>query len=173
MGKQVIVINGKGGSGKDTICDIVSKYYKMINVSSIDPIKEIAAKHGWNGEKDDKSRRFLSDLKAAFTKYNDLPNRFLKGKLAEFITDKDLEIMFVHIREPEAIESFVQRIGSFPGMCVTLLVDRPGLKDYGNSSDDDVGNYAYDYTYNNDKPLEELEEDFMQFFKECLCRKGC
>ena len=42
MNKQIIIINGQGGVGKDTICDIVKKYYGVKIVSSIDMIKAIA-----------------------------------------------------------------------------------------------------------------------------------
>ena len=51
MNKTVIVINGQGGCGKDTICNIMAKYYKIKNISTVDPIKDIAKYAGWNGEK--------------------------------------------------------------------------------------------------------------------------
>ena len=51
MKKYVVIINGKGGVGKDTLCDIVSKKYCVNNVSSITPIKQIAQIGGWKGEK--------------------------------------------------------------------------------------------------------------------------
>ena len=63
MNKVVIVINGAGGVGKDTLCELASLHFKVFNVSSITPIKEIASMCGWSGAKDDKSRKFLSDLK--------------------------------------------------------------------------------------------------------------
>ena len=56
MNKLTIVINGKGGVGKDTLC-MSLPHRRVRNISSITPIKEIAAMHGWNGEKDLKSRR--------------------------------------------------------------------------------------------------------------------
>lgn len=49
--KCIIVINGAGGVGKDTLCDFASKYYKTMNVSSVDPIKEAAYILGWKGTK--------------------------------------------------------------------------------------------------------------------------
>jgi hypothetical protein len=50
MQKTVIVINGSGGVGKDTLCDIAATHYSVWNISSIDPIKELAAITGWNGD---------------------------------------------------------------------------------------------------------------------------
>ena len=46
MEKIVIIINGVGGAGKDTLCDLASKHYKVKNISAITPIKEIAQKCG-------------------------------------------------------------------------------------------------------------------------------
>ena len=163
--KTVVIINGKGGAGKDTLCDIVAKNYKVLNVSSIDPIKAIAAQYGWNGEKDDKARKFLSDLKRAFTEYNDLPNRWLEDRYHEFLAGDD-EVMFVHIREGAQIDAFKQRVN---GKCITLLVRSSRTEEnYGNASDDDVEDYAYDFVYENDHPLEETEEDFLRFFREMV-----
>ena len=34
--KQVVIINGKGGVGKDFLCDIVGKYYKTKVISVVD-----------------------------------------------------------------------------------------------------------------------------------------
>jgi guanylate kinase len=46
--KQItIVMNGKGGVGKDTLCLSLSSR-RVRNISSITPIKEIAANYGWN-----------------------------------------------------------------------------------------------------------------------------
>ena len=80
MKKTVIVINGAGGVGKDTLCELASKHFKVYNVSSITPIKEIASMCGWRGEKDDKARKFLSDLKRLTVEYNDYPTVWAKAR---------------------------------------------------------------------------------------------
>ena len=46
MRKMVFVINGRGGVGKDTLCELAAKAYSVKNVSSITPIKELAAQVG-------------------------------------------------------------------------------------------------------------------------------
>ena len=56
MKKSVVIINGKGGVGKDTLCEVVAKKYSVRNVSSITPIKEIAKIGGWQGEKGNKDK---------------------------------------------------------------------------------------------------------------------
>ena len=75
MNKAVIVINGAGGVGKDTLCDLAAKHFKVRNISTITPIKELASMCGWDGRKDDKSRKFLSDMKRLTVEYNDFPNK--------------------------------------------------------------------------------------------------
>jgi Lrp/AsnC family leucine-responsive transcriptional regulator len=42
MKKLVVVINGAGGVGKDTLCSFAAQEYKVRNISSVDPIKELA-----------------------------------------------------------------------------------------------------------------------------------
>lgn len=165
--KIAFVINGKGGSGKDTICDTIGKHCIVHNISTITPIKEIASRYGgWNGGKTAKDRKFLSDLKKIFTDYNDLPNNYAVNEYKKFMIDPTEEVFFVHIREPENIEKFVR---SIDGNCLTLLVKGgKSQESYGNQSDDEVENYEYDYIYNNIKNLDELEDDVMKFFHEII-----
>ena len=166
MKKLIIIINGSGGVGKDTICDIVSKYYPTINISSITPITEIAKLGGWSGEKDAKSRRLLSNLKSIFTEYNDLSYLYIMRECKKFLEDNNV-IMFVHIREANEIEKFKN---SALTKCKTLLIRRneADKAPLGNESDDLVEKFKYDYIYNNNKSLLELESDFMKYFRKIL-----
>ena len=109
MKKRIVIINGKGGVGKDTLCDVIAKKYIVKNVSSITPIKEIARIGGWQGGKENKDRKFLADLKNLFVEYNDLPFVYLKKEMESFLQAKE-EILFVHIREIEEIKKFLQLI---------------------------------------------------------------
>lgn len=171
--KHVVIINGKGGVGKDTVCEFAMKHYKVATCSSITPVKEVAKKCGWKGEKDMKSRKFLSDLKLLVTEYNGLPFQYISNGLATFLEGKD-EILFVHIREPWEIDKFkkhVEKQEEFVNVkCITLLVRRGNVNDttFGNTSDDSVERYAYDYVYDNDLSLLEAEGDFIKFLKTIL-----
>ena len=61
--KEIIIINGSGGVGKDTFIAMCDKYTYTKNYSSVDEIKCVARQLGWNGGKTEKDRKFLSDLK--------------------------------------------------------------------------------------------------------------
>ena len=156
--KNIIIINGYGGSGKDTFVELVSKYNKVYNFSSVDKVKEIAKIIGWNGEKDEKSRKFLSDLKKLTTDYNDMPFNSIKDALSDFY-ESDKEIMFIHIREPEEIKRAVLEFNA-----KTLFIKRDDInKITSNSSDASVENYNYDYIIEN-TTLEDLEESAKNFY---------
>ena len=76
--QKIIVINGQGGVGKDTFIDILNKKgLKIANVSSVDGVKELARMVGWNGAKEDKDRKFLSDLKILTTNYCGFSENYL------------------------------------------------------------------------------------------------
>jgi cytidylate kinase len=162
MKKLVIVINGAGGVGKDTLCAFAAGSYRVRNVSSVDPIKAMARMGGWDGDKSDKSRKMLSDLKMLFTQYNDLCLRYITEQYQQFL-DSEEQVMFVHIREPEEIARFV---AVAPERIKTLLITNSAKERhvYQNASDDNVAQYSYDAVYDNILPLEETEKAFLDFF---------
>lgn len=169
MKKAVIVINGAGGVGKDTLCDAAATSYKTRNISTITPIKEIAALCGWSGAKDNKSRKFLSDMKRLCAEYNDFPTSWAKAQFDSFLQSSE-ELLFVHIREADEIAKFVAATG---GVAKTLLI-RGGERfsrrcgQYGNASDDDVENYSYDYYFDNDTSIDDGKKRFVEFLKSIL-----
>ena len=160
MEKQIIIINGTGGSGKDTFVEFCMKYDNVMNFSSIDKVKEIATMIGWNGKKTDKDRKFLSDLKRLTTEYNDMAFNSMIDAVDKF-NNSDNNILFIHIREPKEIQRAVDYFGA-----KTLLVKRVGLDNIDtNYSDANVDNYTYDYLIENNT-LEGLEETAKMFINQ-------
>ena len=169
MKKLTLVINGRGGVGKDTLCDAAATRFRVMNVSSITPIKELAAICGWSGEKTDRARRFLADLKALTSAYNDYPTNWITERYRDFLAGED-EILFVHIREGEEIRKFVDATG---GEAKTLLVRadrRMAAHTYGNASDDLVESYSYDYYFDNDDAPEVAAEKFLALLASIMGR---
>ena len=170
--KKIIIINGSGRCGKDTFVEYaksVSDDNHVYLISTIDKVKEIAKLMGWNGGKDEKSRKFLSDLKLAWTNYNDgvfkntveiINNQEETYNSSLFNDWSDNNMYFVMCREPEEIQKFKDY---YEDDCVTLLIRRPDCQVKGNYSDESVENYNYDYIIENNKGLDELKESAEKF----------
>lgn len=162
----VVIINGAGGVGKDTICSVLSDHFITYTYSSITPIKEAAAVIGWEGEKTDRDRKMLSDLKNICIEYNDLPFKYMSEKLEEVRTYRIADVVIFHIREPQEIDKFKRYVIDRGYTCKTLLIRSERVQQsYGNHADDDVENYPYDMVYQNDGTLENLDRDFMTFLE--------
>ena len=177
MKQFVVIINGKGKVGKDTLIDFVSERYCTINISSIDIIKQVASELGWDGTKNEKSRKFLSDMKKISSEYNNFHIRYVIDEYRRFKLSDDY-IMFVHIREPEEIDKFITNLKedkffNNDTSIISLLITKDDIDNvvYGNDSDDNVENYDYDFIYNNNLPLDEAKEDFLKFFEDMLFTK--
>lgn len=164
--KVVIVMNGSGGVGKDTLCEGVANRFPVKIVSSVDPIKKIATMGGWKGEKNDAGRLLLVRLKQAFVDYNDLPLQYLKEEYTSFLQGEEA-VMFVHIREPHEIDKFKREVP-----CKTILVTRDGAKKWNNQVDSGVLNYTYDYTFPNDDGLDVSIEKFTNLIENILENKN-
>lgn len=154
--KQVFIINGSGGCGKDTFVQFVANEISKLsnnklivgNYSSVDKVKEIARIIGWTEGKTEKDRKFLSDLKLLCAKYNDMPFKCMTNRYNTFKINNEI-ILFLHIREPEEIERAVKAFKA-----KTILIKRPDVAHITtNMADKNVFNYQYNYTINNDGNL--------------------
>ena len=162
MDKKIVIINGTGGAGKDTFVEFCSEIEKVLNISTVDKVKE-AAKIlvGWNGEKDEVSRKLLVDLKRLSINYNDSPTKYVLEMAEKFRSSED-NLMFVHIREIEEIEKTKELLNA-----KTLLITNPRVKLItSNDSDGKVNEYKYDYYIENDGTLEDLKNKAVKFTKE-------
>lgn len=167
---EIIVVNGYPESGKDTFVnfcrDIVGEAYCK-NISTVDFVKYIATKCGWDGTKTAKNRKFLSDMKDLLTEWNDVPFQKVKKEIDFF--RRDLEsygvdkhgIVFIHCREPEEIERFEKELGA-----KSVFIDREeSKKEQSNRSDSRVENHSYTYKIDNNEDLEHLREGAKTFIK--------
>ncbi len=160
MNKKIIIINGSGGVGKDTFVEFCSEFAKVKNISSVDKVKEAAEiLVGWKGEKDDKSRKLLVDLKQLSIDYNDYPMTYIKNEAEDFVANPEQQMMFVHIREISEIKKVKEILKA-----KTLLITSSRVeKILTNQSDANVDQYEYDNYIANDGSLDELREKAKQF----------
>ena len=167
MKKTVIIINGRGGAGKDSICEIVAKFYHTAIVSTIDDVKRAARYIGWEGGKEPKDRAFLSDLKDLCSKYYDHPFKEAVNQYEQWLSEDCYDVLFVHVREPEEIEKLRKYIKDDGKVrVITLLIDTSILPTAsGNHADDEVDNYDYDFIFTNDCDLDDLEYYFIKFWE--------
>lgn len=126
-------------------------------LSSVDYVKYVAKFCGWQGKKEDKDRRLLSELKRIITEWDDGILEHLKWEIDRFgrIAGDNGVLVFVDSREPEEIERFKKIFNA-----QTLLIKRDSADDgsYSNPSDTNVFNYDYDYELPNNFTLDKLNE---------------
>lgn len=175
MGVHIIIINGKGGSGKDTFVEQANKIANeevlatmvIHNISAIDKIKSAASYLGWDQQKTLKGRKLLADIKLALDEYDE--DLITKGLITQ-CNDLCLKhyllehlLIFVHIREPRNIDKFINiaKESELNNKCklYTLLITNPSTDDitYGNEGDDMVSNYKYDFIITNDGTIDNLK----------------
>lgn len=162
---KVVVVNGPAGAGKDRFIgfanDVAPDYHLIVETRSmVDKVKEIATVCGWKGQKTDKDRKFLSDLKDLTSRYNDLSYAdvaFNIDSFAAYMEDYGLNtdkvVYFVVAREPNDIARFVKDYNA-----TTVFIDRGWpVPCHGNHADDEIFDYSYDYTIKNVGTLGELK----------------
>lgn len=149
---KIIVINGMGGVGKSSFISLCREIDpRVIETSTADFVKEIAIQAGWDGVKDQKGRRLLSDIKDALEKYDNIPNK----KIDKFIQSHPENIIFVNVREPHNIQYYKDKYNA-----LTVLVTNPNAKVVeGNHADEDVYDYEYyDFTIRNEGTITNLKD---------------
>jgi GTP1/Obg family GTP-binding protein len=169
---KIIIINGKPRSGKDTFVKLLTDIYpyRIKNFSSVDKIKDIVNLcFYWNGEKDNKYRKFISDIKKSWVQFNNGPLNYIIDKINTDIkyceTNKiniKNNIYFIHIREIDEINKLKN---FYKENCLTLLINRNEYinKLYNNQSDDYVLNYKYDYIIENSSDINNLKNEIKKF----------
>lgn len=146
---KYIIINGCGGVGKDEFIK-KCKLYKdnIVNMSTIEYVKKVAIQCGWDGKKDDKGRRLLSDLKDALTRYNNIPVKHILESLHNY----DNSIIFIHCREPDEIKLLKNKLNA-----KSLLITNANIPLIEtNHADKCVFNVEYDYVVDNSGSIGDL-----------------
>lgn len=174
---KVVVINGIAGAGKDTfvaMCQDILGSIRVLNVSTIDYVKEVAEFCGWDGTKTPENRKFLSDLKRVLTEWNEVPLKKICQEVKTWQNiwlgsgDYDKAVVFIHCREPKEIEKLLKEFQQYEP--ITLMVRRTSAESMGqiNNSDNSVFDYSYDYTIYNDSNLSWLANEAKTFLRDHL-----
>ena len=167
---KYFIINGRPRSGKDTFVNFcleeLGAFGKLI--STVDFVKEIAARCGWDKTKTPKNRKFLSDLKDLLTNWGDVPDKKTLQEIDMFKFDlncwnvSDKGVVFIMCREPKEIERFERELNA-----KSVLIQRASVEfeQQSNHADSEVLNHKYDYIIENNGTIDELKEKAKEFLK--------
>jgi dephospho-CoA kinase len=162
LSKKVFILNGTGGSGKNTFVNFIKKEHRTKHISIVDYVKEVAMKLGWDSkEKTEKDRIFLSELKIVLEEYNDSPYQSVKKEVETFQKDNITEFLFIDMRSDYDIERAVKEFDA-----ITIFVENNNIDNItSNVADSVVRNDNYDYIIDNNGTLEELKETSLFFIE--------
>ena len=175
---NVFIVNGFPSSGKTTFeqycVSFIGPAFCRV-YSSVDFVKEVARKCGWDGTKTPENRDFLANLKDLLTNWNDIP--FKKcvetvKKLEEEFDNCGLArsngFLFIDVREPREIGRLKAELDAS-----TILVSRPNnVPTSTNHADNEVELYEYDYYIPNDGSLENLRKIAYNFLESYIEKVG-
>lgn len=174
---NVVIINGNGGSGKDTfvrMCKLIDS--RIENFSTIDNVKTVAKQMGWQDDKSEKGRKFLSDLKVLWDDYNGMATQSVVNRVRQYISTLEnlcvTGTVFIHCREPENIKKLVEEFSDY--RVITLLITNSNVPQITtNDSDKNVANYDYDFVIENNGTLGDLRNSARWFYYTELCPEQC
>lgn len=151
---EIYIMNGQGGSGKTTfqdyVAEIVDEEDAVVSVSMVSYVKAIAKTFGWQGTKEPKDRKMLSQLKDLLTEWDDSPFR-TTCMMVDQARRNGAKIVFIDAREKADIERLKEKFN-----CQAVLMVKGEKVNYGNHADDEVFDINYDITIYNDGTLEDL-----------------
>jgi hypothetical protein len=164
--KKIFIVNGGATSGKSTF-ELACRSYAMkehndfIDIESIvNPVKRLLFNNDiWDGTKDDRGRKLLSDIKDLLTEYNNYPMRRTLRDVENNFLLYEGPAAFIDMREAADIDKFKELYGDVYDI-QTLIIRRPGDEDAAktssNHADRDVFNYDYDIVVWNQGSLDDL-----------------
>lgn len=171
---KVVIVNGMPGCGKtefericSSLCGIKqpgfnSEKFLLVKIeSTVNFVKQVAYFCGWDGTKTLKNRKFLSELKALLTEWNDVPNTDIENQIKILVKTCDW-LVFVDCREPSEIQKLKDRLNA-----TTILIRRESVEnnETSNESDANVFDYNYDLTIYNNSDIIHLEDEARKFIE--------
>lgn len=140
----------------------------VTELSTVDFVKQIAEKCGWKGTKEKKDREFLHNLKSAMEEWDNIPNKktleSAQGIMRVYLGHN--HIIFVNIREPKSIESFMQLIMEEGYLPIKILMESGKKSNEVDSIAQEIKSIKYDRVYINNGSLDDLKEKAKDFVEE-------
>lgn len=163
MDKLVFIVNGKPRAGKDTFAMILNRYMDVYKYSAVTKVKEIATLCGWDGQKEERDRKFLHELKMLTSEYSDMAYQDVVNEIKKYRNGEiEADVFVVDVREPEEIERLAKEVGA-----ITIFIENNNVPAItSNAADANVENYEYDFVIQNNGTMKEFEDEikiFMEF----------
>jgi dephospho-CoA kinase len=163
MTKLVFIVNGKPRAGKDTFAMILNRYMDVYKYSAVTKVKEIATLCGWDGQKEERDRKFLHELKMLTSEYSDMAYQDVVNEIKKYRNGEiEADVFVVDVREPEEIERLAKEVGA-----ITIFIENNNVPAItSNAADANVENYEYDFVIQNNGTMKEFEDEikiFMEF----------
>ena len=163
MDKLVFIVNGKPRAGKDTFAMILNRYVNVYKYSAVTKVKEIATLCGWGGQKEERDRKFLHELKMLTSEYSDMSYQDVVNEIEKYRNGEiEADVFVVDVREPEEIERLAKEVGA-----ITVFIENNNVPAImSNAADANVENYEYDFVIRNNGTMKEFEDEikiFMEF----------
>ena len=163
MDKLVFIVNGKPRAGKDTFAMILNRYMNVYKYSAVTKVKEIATLWGWDGQKEERDRKFLHELKMLTSEYSDMAYQDVVNEIKKYRNGEiEADVFIVDVREPEEIERLAKEVGA-----LTVFIENNNVPAItSNAADANVENYEYDFVVPNNGTMNDFEEEiklFMEF----------
>lgn len=164
---KIFVVNGYPRSGKDQFIKLceqeIGKAY-CLKLSTVDQIKKMSTQLGWDGQKDEKSRKYLCEIKKLYSDWFDYSFEYIKKQISmfayqlnEYTTEKN-GVVFIQSRQPDEIHRFSKQFNA-----KTIFISRNSHQEYDNYADKNVENYKYDYYIDNSKTIDDLKISIKSF----------
>lgn len=169
MKKNIVLINGKARSGKDTVAKLLQKRFERRGFTvSIRPnaqaVKDIASHiFNWNEIKDTKGRQLLLDITQAGYNYDPY---FWESVNNKYMNHYDVYII------PDWRYKSTYNYFSLNDNVITINVSNENRESIGelsnHSSETGLDDFVFDYFVDNNGNLEDLEEQIKVLHKYIL-----
>jgi hypothetical protein len=159
-----IGLTGLAGSGKNTVADLIARYFPLyVEVSFANTLKYTCMHHfNWDGQKDSKGRKLLQTIGMAVRDYD--PDAWIKITEKEINADrKNHSFIYTDVRFNNEADYIRNNRG------VIIRVVRPSLeltKTHEHISEKAQSEIEVDYVIVNDGTLDDLKEKVFNMIKE-------
>lgn len=159
MMKNIVLINGKARSGKDTVAQLLKEHFERRGLKvairpNAEAVKNVAkCIFGWNEIKDTKGRQLLLDITQAGYNYDPY---FWEHKNEHRMKGNDIYII------PDWRYQSTFNYFNLRNNVITINVENENRENIGklsnHSSETGLDNFLFDYFIDNNGSLEDLQE---------------